>query len=257
MKNVDISIVTPVFNCVEYIGDAIESVAAQSDGQFEHIVVDGGSTDGTVAVIKQKAEVYPHLRWLSEPDSGQSDAMNKGLALARGSILGFLNADDYYEPEVFGTVRKIFETLPEPSLLVGNCTVWNADGTVNFISHPDRISLKNMLLGMYLEAFPMNSSAYFYHKTLHDRIGPYDIDDHYSMDLKFIYMALMKCHVKYVDINFGNFRYIEGTKTYEDDVSRNNHKRVRSVTANFINKMPIYYQLYINILSLRRRYLGF
>ncbi len=251
-----LSIITPVHNCIEYIGDAIESVAKQNCENLEHIIVDGLSTDGTVSAIELKAKKYSHIRWISECDKGQSDAMNKGVALATGGILGFLNADDYYEPNIFKEVQEKFSGLPEPTLLVGNCTVWKADGLVDFVSRPNRISLKNLLLGMYLEAFPMNSSAYFYHKSLHDRIGLYVVDDHYSMDLQFIYRALMSANVTYMDKTFGNFRYFEGTKTYEDYQRGDNCERVRSVTKKYFDMMSPPYQLYLRALSLRRKFFG-
>ena len=76
----------------------------QNCGDVEHIIIDGGSQDGTVTIIKQYAEKYPHIRWISEADQGQSDAMNKGLDMAKGNIISFLNVDDYYEPLVLNKI---------------------------------------------------------------------------------------------------------------------------------------------------------
>lgn len=90
-----VSIVTPSLNQGRYMREVIESVRAQSYTPVEHIVVDGGSTDGTLDILRE----YEGLRWVSEPDAGQSQALNKGFALAQGEILGWLNADDAYEPE--------------------------------------------------------------------------------------------------------------------------------------------------------------
>ena len=89
-----ISIITPVRNGEKYLRTAIDSVLAQNYQPCEHIIVDGASTDGTVAILKS----YPHLKWISEPDHGPGDAFNKGCALATGDILCILPADDSSSP---------------------------------------------------------------------------------------------------------------------------------------------------------------
>lgn len=88
-----LTIVTVCFNAASTIGDTIRSVAAQDWPDFEHLVIDGGSTDDTVAVAERLA--HPRMRLVSEPDEGMYDAMNKGLAAAKGDYIGFLNADDF------------------------------------------------------------------------------------------------------------------------------------------------------------------
>ncbi len=98
-----ISIVTPSYNSAEFIEDCIQSVLKQNYPNFEHIIIDGGSTDGTVEILKK----YPHLKWISEPDEGQSDALNKGFKKAEGDIIGWLNSDDVYLPGTFNKVADI------------------------------------------------------------------------------------------------------------------------------------------------------
>jgi glycosyltransferase involved in cell wall biosynthesis len=92
-----ISVVTPTLNCGQFIRDCIESVLAQNYENFEHIIVDGGSADGTVDVLRE----YPHLTWVSDPDDGEVFALNKALKMASGDIIGWLNADDWYRDGVF------------------------------------------------------------------------------------------------------------------------------------------------------------
>jgi glycosyltransferase involved in cell wall biosynthesis len=91
-----ISVITPCLNSVAFIERCVENVAAQGCAEVEHIVMDGGSTDGTVEMLRTLAARHSHLRWVSEKDAGQSAAMNKGVAMAGGALVGFLNADDYY-----------------------------------------------------------------------------------------------------------------------------------------------------------------
>src|SRR3990172_11116719 len=105
------SIVTTSLNQAGFIDANIGSVLAQQYPDAEHIVVDGGSTDGTLDILKR----YPHLRCTSGPDRGQSQAFNKGLAMATGEVVGWLNSDDTYEPGVF---RLVAEQFRDPDIHV-------------------------------------------------------------------------------------------------------------------------------------------
>lgn len=221
----------------------------QKCSAIEHIIVDGGSTDGTVEIIKNYAESFDHIRWVSEKDKGQSDAMNKGVEMASGRILGFLNVDDYYELEALNDALDLFTCLPEPSILIGNCNVWDNDGNLWFVSKPLKISLKYLLLGRIMEAFPMNSSAYFYHKSLHERIGLYEIDEHYGMDVHFIIKSVQQASVNYINKIWGNYRYLEDTKTFEDDMNGGNGIRVKRIIEHYRKQQPLYYQLMLTVIE--------
>jgi glycosyltransferase involved in cell wall biosynthesis len=100
-----VSIVTPSLNQGCYIEQAIESVLAQDYPRIEHIVVDGGSTDETLEILRR----HSHLRWVSEPDGGQAAALNKGFRLAQGTIFGWINADDYYLPGAVSAAVALLE----------------------------------------------------------------------------------------------------------------------------------------------------
>jgi glycosyltransferase involved in cell wall biosynthesis len=211
-----ISVITPVFQGEKYIEECILNVIRQKDTCIEHIIIDGGSHDRTLEIIKKYAEKYSHIKWNSESDNGQSDAMNKGISLAKGSIIGFLNVDDYYEPHTLHRVMEFFNELPEPSFLVGNCNIWDENNQILAVNRPNNLDFQDLLIGTEIFMFPINPSAYFYHKSLHEIIGLYDINDNFSMDLDFILRAVQVANVIYVDELFGNFRLIPGTKTYED-----------------------------------------
>jgi len=247
-----ISIITPVFNGEKFIESCINNVIGQNYHETEHIIIDGASTDATVSIIKKYAEQHPHLRWISERDRGQSDAMNKGISLARGKILGFLNVDDYYELDVLQRVAELFKKLPEPSLLVGNCNVWDDENNLLYVSKPSKINLSNILLGRFLEAFPMNPSAYFYHASLHDTIGPYKTAEHYGMDLDFIIRVIQHATVIYHDEVWGNYRYLRGTKTHADELNGNNARRVMAIVNYHLSNLPPHRRLPIQV----RRLLG-
>ena len=245
-----LSIITPVYNGKRFIEFCIKNVIEQDCSDAEHIIVDGGSTDGTVEIIKEYAEKYPHIRWVSEKDRGQSDAMNKGIAMARGEILGFLNADDYYEPKVFDRVVEIFKTLPEPSLLVGNCKVLDNDGSVKWVNKPSSLKLNDLLIGNEAKnPFPVNPSAYFYHKLLHNKIGLYDVHEHFTMDIDFLLRAVQSvATVKYIDETFGNFLYIEGTKTFSDAQSGQINTRFYKLLRKHRKQLPLLQQIRVGLL---------
>ena len=116
-EKLKISVITPSFNSGEYLEDAIQSVLIQQYPSFEHIVVDGGSTDGTMDILRK----YNHITWISEPDKGQSDAMNKGFKMSTGDIIVYLNADDYFLPGAFNRVIPYFDAGAE--FVVGNIRV--------------------------------------------------------------------------------------------------------------------------------------
>ena len=126
-----ISIVSPSFNQAAFIQQTIHSVADQTHPDKEHIIVDGGSTDGCAELVTAFAQEYPHIRSLIEPDRGQADAINKGFHLATGDILAWLNTDDYYsDPEVLAVVADFFDQNPDVDVAWGRGLRVDGDGSV-------------------------------------------------------------------------------------------------------------------------------
>lgn len=228
-----LTIVTPVFNGEKFIESCLQTVIAQSCTEVEHLIIDGGSEDNTVNIVKKYAQQYPHIRWISERDRGQSEAMNKGIGMATGEIITFLNVDDYYEPNVLNQVIELFKTLPEPSFVVGNCRIWNDRDQVIDLNKPAKLRLLDLVVGININPYPCNPCAYFYHRSLHDQIGNYAIDDHHAMDLDFILRAVQVAHIKYVDRIWGNYRRIEGTKTYIAMADGSSDRRVRHLLRKY------------------------
>ena len=108
IKNPKISIVTPTYNSEMYLEKCISSIKNQKYDNYEHIIVDGVSTDGTLDIIKKYEGTYP-MRWISEPDEGMYDAINKGFATATGDVYAWLNSDDFYFPWTLNVVAMVFE----------------------------------------------------------------------------------------------------------------------------------------------------
>lgn len=242
-----ISVITPVYNGTIYIEECIKNVISQRCPQIQHIIIDGQSTDGTIEIIRHYASQYPHIDWISEQDQGQSDAMNKGLSMAKGSIVSFLNADDYYEPDTLNKVLKTFENLPEPTLLVGNCNVWEDNGNLKVLNKPCRLQFEELLLGHCVSPLPMNPSAYFYHRSLHSKIGCFKVDETYTMDLDFIFRAVQTANTIYVNETFGNFRLVQGSKTADDQVAKSSAKRVEAVLSHYRKMLPLRKRWHISL----------
>jgi glycosyltransferase involved in cell wall biosynthesis len=176
-----ISIVTPSLNQAEYIEQTICSVLDQSYPGLQYIVLDGGSTDGTIEILKKYSK---HLTWISEKDGGQSAALNKGLKMVTGEIFGFINSDDYYEPGAFFKTGRFFSTHPQASWLSGKCRIVNSRG------HEIRKAIaayKNiwLLLKSYnalLVIDYISQPSTFWRRSIFDSIGGFDEKLHFSMD---------------------------------------------------------------------------
>lgn len=241
-----LSILTPSYNSGKYLERAILSVMNQNCQNFEHIIVDGGSDDDTIKILNK----YPHVKWISEPDKGQSDAMNKAIALATGNVLSFLNADDYYEPNVFSKVIEIFEQAPNNSLLVGDCNFINELEEVVYTDKPKNLRLLDILS---TRSYPANPASYFYHKSIHNLIGYYDIKDHYVMDLDFILRAVQVANVIYIPKVLGNFFNVAGTKTHEDRAAGKSYHRREKLINNYKKQLSVPDRIYFEIYNLTRR----
>jgi len=153
---VKFSIITPSFNHAHFLRDCIESVRAQEETSWEHLVMDGGSTDGTLAILRE----YPHLQWISEPDRGMSEAINKGFRRARGDWVMWLNADDYLLPGALAKVAAFADRNRESDVIYGRWQSVDAQKRLLSAGH----SLPYFRL-MNIHSYPaIFSTACFYRK---------------------------------------------------------------------------------------------
>ena len=114
MKDVLFTIITVCFNSEKTIEKALKSVLEQTEGDYEYLIIDGGSTDSTMEIVKSYAPKFGgRIKWVSEKDHGIYDAMNKGIRMARGKLIGMVNSDDYYEPDALENMKRAYEKLPE------------------------------------------------------------------------------------------------------------------------------------------------
>ncbi len=165
-----ISLVTPVFNSAYYLEATIRSVLSQAYPSLEYIIIDGGSTDGTLDIIR-KYESQLHA-WMSEPDRGTYDAVNKGFARASGEIMGWINASDLLHVRSLFTVGGVFRAFPQVEWTTGRPTTLHEDGTAASILNLRRWSRYRFLAGdnRYIQ-----QESTFWRRSLWERAGGLDI----------------------------------------------------------------------------------
>ena len=206
-----ISVITPSFNQAEFIRQTIESVLAQGYSNFEHIVVDGGSTDGTVDILRS----YPHLSWTSEPDEGQTDALNKGFGRACGDIIAWLNADDSYAPGAFETVIQAMQSYP---VVMGMCQMTDRDGQPTDVIENVEHTWFDLLKYWVYDSIPTQPTIFFTRPLLEQvkrADGSYlDSSLHYVMDYDlWLRMARLFPFNHRVDKVLANYRMYDTNKT--------------------------------------------
>lgn len=197
----DVSIVTCSFNQNRFLSTTLGSVTSQAGVAVEYIVIDGGSTDGSVATIQQHADKLAY--WVSEPDAGQSEALNKGLRRASADIVGWLCSDDVLLPGALVRVLEIFRNNPEVDAVYGNAVLIDQGGAIVRLKR--EIELHPWLLLGDHNYIPQ--PAMFWRRQLHDRIGYLRENLHYTMDLElWLRFAKHGCRVLHVDEYFAGMR---------------------------------------------------
>jgi glycosyltransferase involved in cell wall biosynthesis len=202
-----VSIVTPSLNQGQFIEEAILSVREQDYQRIEHIVFDGGSTDQTLGVLAR----YPHLRWVSEPDQGQADAVNKGFAMARGEIFGWLNADDYYLSGAVtaavalmreigcGLVHGGWRQIDESGATIGDVAAVPFD-------YRRQLEVENRVA----------QPGAFFSREAFEAVGGLDLSYRYAMDYELWLKLGARFEVRHVDRVQAAYRYHPVSKSVAD-----------------------------------------
>jgi glycosyltransferase involved in cell wall biosynthesis len=167
-----ITVITPCMNAATTIAETLESVRAQGYPQVEHIVVDGGSTDRTVELL----DSVPHVRWISEPDRGRVDAANKGVRMAKGDVVAWLNADDRYEPGALHAVGQALAENPEAAWVTGYCRIIDGQGREirRAVTSYKNFLLRHWSVGLYLTQNFVSDPATFVRRSALEEVGVLD-----------------------------------------------------------------------------------
>ncbi len=206
------SVVTPSFNSERFVEDAILSVARQQRIEVEHLIIDGASTDGTAAIVNR----YSGVRWLSEPDRGQSEAINKGFLRAGGDLVGWLNADDYYLPHGLKAIADAAMEHPEADVFYGDCVFVDSDARIarSKVEHAFDPSVL-MYFGCYIP-----STSTFFRRRIID--AGYLLDCDYRVCMDFEYFA----RLSHAGFRFHYVpRFVAAFRWHGDNVSLNQSAR--------------------------------
>src|ERR1700761_548840 len=233
-----ISIVTPSLNQAGFIHEALESVFIQNYPNCDHLVVDGVSTDGTVELLQNflTEKASSGISWISEPDSGQSEALNKGFRQATGDIIGWLNADDRYRKGCFERVVKMFEEDPELDILYGDYRVVDEFGRL--VQIKPEIAFSTFVL-FYHRVLYIPTTATFFRRRVFDEGNWINENLQYVMDLEFfIRLAVKGYRFKHIPELLADFRLQPGSKTcrYPHKQQRE-HKQVIFTTVPLLRRL--------------------
>jgi glycosyltransferase involved in cell wall biosynthesis len=202
-----VSIITPSYNQARFLESTIQSVLGQDYPRLEYIIVDGGSTDGSVEIIKKYENRLAW--WVSEKDQGQTDAINKGFARARGDILAWINSDDKYKPGAVAAAVGILQEKPELGLIYGNANYINEAGKVIGQFPAAQTDYRRLRQG-YVH---IPQQAAFFRAALWRQIGPLDPSFYFAMDYDLWLRIASRSQVKFVPQTWADFRIHGGGKT--------------------------------------------
>lgn len=207
------TIVTPSLNQGSFLNEALFSVKRQFCDKVEHLVIDGGSTDDTVGILRRRSmeQGWAHLSWTSEPDDGQSHALNKGFARAQGDIVGWLNSDDRYRPGSFEYVRRVFASNPEVDVIYGDYTWIDEEGGTLRIKR--EIGFSRFVL-FYHRVLYIPTTTTFLRRRIFEDGNWLDESLHYAMDYEFFLRLASRGYTfLHVPALLGDFRFQRSSKT--------------------------------------------
>jgi glycosyltransferase involved in cell wall biosynthesis len=210
-----ISIITPSYNQAAYIEETIRSVLDQDDANVEYLIMDGGSTDGTLDILRQIHD--PRFTWISEADRGQTDAINKGMRRAKGDILAWLNSDDAYLPGTLRTIAAHFTEHPDSHFAYGDAIAIDERGREYGIRTHVRQVNADLLIN---ECDYIVQPASFWRASLWRAMGELDDSLRYSMDYDYWMRVAKRYPLDYLPIVFARERLYANAKTFKGAIPR-------------------------------------
>ena len=241
MSSPRFSVITPSFNQASFIRANIEAVITQNYAQVEHIIIDNASTDGTVEVLGE----YESLNWISEPDRGQSDAINKGIARSTNEWIVWVNSDDFLLPGALSTLAHYIEEHPNSSVIYSNIFHVTAAGLPLRKSNP--IYSRWKLRHWWWSKVQLWQPGTVFKREVFDSVGPIDVALHFAMDFDFMLKAQDRYSFAYLDADLVAFRLHDEQKGHANEVPFID-ERLKATLAYWKNKNFLAYKFYRIIL---------
>lgn len=206
-----VSILTPSYNQGRFLEQTIQSVLTQDYPNLEYLIVDGGSTDSSVEIIRRYVSRLSW--WVSEPDQGQTDALNKGFGHATGEIFAWLNSDDTYLPGAVSAAVSCLQAHPEAAMVYADANLVDEDGRLIGRFPSRQTNLKMLLRG----SVHISQQTAFFRASAWNQVAPLDPSFHFAMDYD-LWVRLAKiAPLVYTEGDWANFRLHEGSKSVAMD----------------------------------------
>ena len=205
-----ISIVTPSYNQAQYLEETIRSILLQGYPNLEYIIIDGGSTDGSIDIIRRYEPWLAY--WVSEPDQGQADAINKGWRRCRGEIVAWLNSDDTYEPDALRMVAQEMNSEKDHPVVYGDCNFIDETGRFLRTIHPPPLSLGSLIRYWVPDSVPPQPAIFLSLRVIQD-VGLLNTSLHYAMDYDLCVRAISHYRFHHIPRPLANYRYHSESKT--------------------------------------------
>jgi glycosyltransferase involved in cell wall biosynthesis len=212
VKLPSLSIITPSYNQAEFIGHTIRSVLDQGYPGLEYWVMDGGSTDGTVDILRRHANL---LQFVSEKDGGQAAALNAGFRRTQGEIIGWINSDDAYAPGAFEAVGRFFAEHPDVEWLYGRCPIIDRAGELHkdWVTSYKEFWMRRYSYRRYLIENFVSQPAVFFRRRLLDKVGPIDEQYHCAFDYHLFIRMATESRPAYLNRELAYFRSYDANKS--------------------------------------------
>jgi len=223
-----ISVITPSYNQGQFIERTINSVLSQNIEDLEYFVCDGGSTDKTLEVLRRYED---RLRWISEKDSGQADAVNKGLRATSGDIVGWLNSDDIYYPNALFTVLSFFRDNPNVNLVYGKANHIDIDGKILEPYYTEPWNYERLKDVCYL-----CQPAVFFRRWVVEKYGEFDVNLRYCLDYEYWLRLGTNMAFSHLNQTLAGSRMYKDNKTLRDRVAV--HAEINEMLRKRLGKTP-------------------
>lgn len=240
-----ISIVTPSYNQGKFLEETIRSVVLQNYPNLEYIIIDGGSTDNTVALIKQYEPYISY--WVSEPDNGQAHAINKGIAKATGEIIAYLNSDDYYLPGTLFKVAENFQEFPDTDLLHGICRYVNQEGEKIGEQFGNIQTLEEILdlWNVWWKKRQFVQPEVFWTRRITEKVGSFNEELNFVMDYDYWCRIIqVGGMIQRINYELSSFRFTSEQKSNQSvKVAEELLQVVKPILWNMSTKIPLHKRL--------------